>query len=140
MKYIFSIFTVLFLLGCDVEKLTKTPMDQFIGTWKLVEKGILENIEIEILKNEDGSFQGKIKRLNDNKYVHLFMEVGDEIITGIQRSSNYQFTITEKKIAAPLFAAYGQNTSKEFVATFENENAILLGNNGVEGKLVRVDL
>jgi isocitrate/isopropylmalate dehydrogenase len=68
------------------------------------------------------------------------MEIGDEIITGIQRSSNYQFTITEKKIAAPLFAAYGQNTSKEFVATFENENAILLGNNGVEGKLVRVDL
>ncbi len=140
MKYIFSILTLLFLQGCDAEKLTKTPMDQFIGTWKLEGRGILENIEIEIFKNEDGSFRGKVNSLNDNKYVHLFMEVGDDIITGIQRSSNYQFTITEKKIAAPLFAAYGQNTSKEFAASFENENTILLGNNGVEGKLVRVDL
>ena len=39
---------------------------------------------------------------------------------------------------APLFSAYGQSTTSEFVATFENKNVILLGDKGSQGKYVRI--
>jgi len=68
----------------------------------------------------------------------MFMEVGDKIVTGIKRNSNFEFVISEKKIAAPLFSAYGQSTSTEFVATFESKDKILLGNNGTQGKYIRI--
>ncbi len=125
-------------MGCDGSKFTKTPENQFIGNWKLVDRGMFENIEITISKNEKGEFSGVIKKINDNKFVNLFMEVGDQFLTNIKRHSNFEFQITEKKIAAPLFAAYGQSTNAEFTVTFENKNTILLGNQGGDGKYIRI--
>ncbi|HZH86498.1 MAG TPA: hypothetical protein VFD77_04210 [Brumimicrobium sp.] len=77
-------------------------------------------------------------RNKSNKYVSLFMEEGNVLMTGIARSSNYEFVITERKIAAPLFSAYGQSTLTNFKATFDGDNKILLGNKGSEGSYLRV--
>jgi len=138
MKYFVLIISIIILSGCDSSKLTETPDSQFVGTWKLVDRGMFENIEIEILKEQNGNFVGVVKKINDDKYVKMFMEVGDKIVTGIKRNSNFEFVISEKKIAAPLFSAYGQSTSTEFVATFESKDKILLGNNGTQGKYIRI--
>lgn len=138
MKYFVFILSIIILSSCDSSKLTKTPDYQFVGTWRLTDRGMFENIEIEILKENNGTFTGVVKKLNDDKYVKLFMEVGDKIVSGIKRNSNFEFVITEKKIAAPLFSAYGQSTSTEFVATFESKDKILLGNNGTQGKYIRI--
>lgn len=138
MKYFVLIISIIIFSGCDSSKLTETPDSQFLGTWKLVDRGMFENIEIEILKEQNGNFIGVVKKINDDKYVKMFMEVGDKIVTGIKRNSNFEFVISEKKIAAPLFSAYGQSTSTEFVATFESKDKILLGNNGIQGKYIRI--
>ena len=138
MKYFALIISIIIFSGCDSSKLTETPDSQFTGIWRLVDRGMFENIEIEISKEENGNFIGVVKKLNDNKYVKMFMEVGDNLVTGIKRNSNFEFEISEKKIAAPLFSAYGQSTSTDFVATFENKNKILLGNNGNQGKYIRI--
>lgn len=138
MKYFVLIITIIIFSSCDSSKLTETPDSQFVGTWKLVDRGMFENIEIEISKDKNGNFIGVVKKINDDKYVKMFMEVGDNLVTGIKRNSNFEFEISEKKIAAPLFSAYGQSTSTEFVATFENKNKILLGNNGTQGKYIRI--
>jgi len=138
MKYFVLIITIIIFSGCDSSKLTETPDSQFVGTWKLVDRGMFENIEIEILKEQNGDFVGVVKKINDDKYVKMFMEVGDKIVIGIKRNSNFEFVISEKKIAAPLFSAYGQSTSTEFVATFESKDKILLGNNGTQGKYIRI--
>ena len=138
MKYFVLIITIIIFSSCDSSKLTETPDSQFVGTWKLVDRGMFENIVIEISKDKNGNFIGVVKKINDDKYVKMFMEVGDNLVTGIKRNSNFEFEISEKKIAAPLFSAYGQSTSTEFVATFENKNKILLGNNGTQGKYIRI--
>src|SRR5690554_7291069 len=102
MKRLLFVFGVLFFTSsCEDTKLTKISDSNFIGNWELKDRGILEGIEIEIARDEKGELHGEITKLNDNKYVNLFMEVGDQLLTGIRRNSNYEFTITEKKIAAP---------------------------------------
>jgi S-adenosylmethionine hydrolase len=99
---------------------------------------MFENMEVEILKEQDGNFISVVKKVNDDKFVNMFMEVGDKMVTGIKRKSNFEFVISEKKIAAPLFSQYGQSTLTEFVVTFENKDKILLGNNGAQGTLIRI--
>jgi S-adenosylmethionine hydrolase len=138
MKYFVLIISIIIFSGCNSSKLTETPDSKFTGTWRLVDRGMFENIEIEISKEKNGNFIGVVKKINDDKYVKMFMEVGDNLVTGIKRNSNFEFEISEQKIAAPLFSAYGQGTSTEFVATFENKNTILLGNNGTQGKYIRI--
>ena len=138
MKYLIILLSVIFLSSCNSSRLSEIPLSQFVGNWKLVDRGILENIEIEITKDENGKFSGAIKKLNDDKYVNMFMSVEDKIVIGIKRNSNFEFVLSERKIAAPLFSTYGQNTSSLFSATFESTDVILLGNNGSEGKYIRV--
>ncbi|WP_417265485.1 hypothetical protein [Brumimicrobium sp.] len=139
MKRLLFVFGVLFFTSsCEDTKLTKISDSNFIGNWELKDRGILEGIEIEIARDEKGELHGEITKLNDNKYVNLFMEVGDQLLTGIRRNSNYEFTITEKKIAAPLFSIYGQSTSKDYKSIFDGENKIVLGKKGAEGFYVRI--
>lgn len=139
MRYLLTIFTFFIVLSsCDASKMSETPDAQFLGVWKLTDRGILDGIEMEISKDEKGVFKGVITQLNDNKYVKMFMEKGDVLLSGIKRNSNFEFVVSEKKIASPLFSAYGQSTTSEFEATFEGENAILLGKNGQNGSYVRV--
>jgi hypothetical protein len=132
-------FSTLFMTSCDRSKMSETSDQQFVGTWKLTGRSMLEGIEVQIKKNPDGTFKGTLATLNNNKYVQLFMSIGDEFVTGIQRHSNFQFEISEKKIAAPLFSAYGQSTSVTFNVEFKNKNEILLGNSGVDGRYIRVN-
>lgn len=127
------------LLSCDSSKLKETPSSQFIGTWKLVDRGILENIEVEISMDKKGNLVGLISKLNEDKYVQLFMAEGDKFVAGIKRNSNFEFVLSEKRIAAPLFSAYGQSTTDEFNVQFEGKNKIILGANGTSGVYVRVN-
>jgi len=62
MKYFVLIISIIILSGCDSSKLTETPDSQFVGTWKLVDRGMFENIEIEILKEQNGNFVGVVKK------------------------------------------------------------------------------
>ena len=138
MKCFVLILFILTFSSCDSSKFTETPDSQFLGTWRLVDRGMFENMEVEILKEQDGNFISVVKKVNDDKFVNMFMEVGDKMVTGIKRKSNFEFVISEKKIAAPLFSQYGQSTLTEFVVTFENKDKILLGNNGAQGTLIRI--
>lgn len=124
--------------GCDTSKMSPTPDDQFIGEWQLNNRGMLEGIEVKISKDASGHLSGIITKLNDNKYVNMFMEVGDKFVSGVDRNSNFEFVLSEKKIAAPLFSAYGQSTTKQFNATFDGPDKILLGSSGAEGVYVKL--
>ena len=138
MKYLLiTLCLTSILFSCDTSKMSKTPDDQFIGDWVLRDRGRLDGIEIEISKDEKGNFSGLITKLNDDKYVTLFMEEGDKIVSEIKRNSNFEFVLSEKKIAAPLFSAYGQGTTAEFSAKFQGKDTILLGNNGADGAYIR---
>jgi hypothetical protein len=48
-------------------------------------------------------------------------------VTGISRTSNYEFRVTEKKIGSTLFSIYGLETTKEFKVEFIDQNTIGLG-------------
>lgn len=136
--FILIVSVICVLYSCDTSKLKQTSESQFIGTWKLTERGMLDEIEIKISKSDDGKLSGSISKLNNNKYVQLFMSEGDVLISDIQRHSNFEFGITEKKIAAPLFSSYGNSTSTEFTAVFDGKSTILLGNKGTEGKYIKI--
>jgi len=139
MKYLIVVLTLLTLAsGCDTSKMKETPDTQFEGTWVLTDRGMFEGIEVEISKDAKGNLTGVVKKRNDNKYVQMFMEEGDKLVSGIKRNSNFEFVISEKKIAAPLFSAYGQGTTKEFKVTFDGKDKILLGKDGIDGSYVRV--
>ena len=138
MKYNFLLAILLILsAGCDTSRMKEIPLDRFIGHWKLVDRGILDGIEIEVTE-KDGKLSGVITKLNSNKYVLLFAEMGDIIVSDIERKSNFEFTINEKKIAAPLFSSYGQATGTSLSAVFESNDKILLGNKGSEGEYARI--
>lgn len=138
MKYVVFALCLATFISCDSAKLSETPEKDFVGVWKLTERGMFEGIEIEIVKDEKGNFVGTIAKLNEDKYVNMFMEEGDKFVTGISRNSNFEFTISEKKIAAPLFSAYGQSTTSQFTATFKGKNKILLGKDGADGAYVKL--
>ena len=124
--FIFSWFSLL-LVSCDVEKMEKKSMDLFQGVWELKGRTIFEDVQIKIEKNEIGQLKGKVVKLNNNKYVQMFVEIGDPWITEIKRRSNYEFTLSEKKIASQLFAVYGQSTTAEFKVQFIDEDTFGLG-------------
>nr|WP_321356996.1 hypothetical protein [uncultured Draconibacterium sp.] len=126
-KFIFlSIITLLFV-SCDSSKLDETPIEKFIGVWEIQGRTMFDGIEVSIEKNGSGSVVGKVVKLNDNKYVQMFLEENAVWVTGIKRSSNYQFKLTERKIASELFSLYGQKTSVEFEVQFINDNLFGLG-------------
>lgn len=138
MKYVVFALCLATFISCDSAKLSETPEKDFVGVWKLTDRGMFEGIEIDIAKDERGNLIGTIAKLNEDKYVNMFMEEGDKFITGISRNSNFEFTISEKKIAAPLFSAYGQSTTSQFTATFKGKNKILLGKDGADGAYVKL--
>lgn len=139
MKFLIVVLSLLTLtISCESSILLETPESHFIGKWRLSERGMLEGLEIEIKKDKTGNLIGEITKLNEDKYVTIFMEEGDKFMTKIKRKSNFEFVISEKKIAAPLFSTYGQSTTKEFKVTFDGNDKILLGNNGSEGAYVRL--
>ncbi len=121
--YLLFLFTMVVLTGCS-DKYEHVADENFIGEWQLQGRSMFEGMIIEIARNEDGKLQGKIKKLNDNKYVQFFAEAGDIWISKIDRNSNYQFNITEKKIGRELFSLYGLGSSSGFRAQFIDDNTI----------------
>lgn len=135
MKGILFFLFVFLMVGCGTKRVEK---DQFLGNWKVAGRGILDGIKFTIKKNEKGVLKGVITKLNDDKYVQLFVEPGDELVNGIERRSSYEFDLTEKRVAGKLFATYGQSSSSDLRATFKSNDTILLGKNGSEGKYIRI--
>jgi len=129
MKIIKNIAIVLILIfsSCNNNKLQKTPIDKFIGTWELKGRKMTNGIQIKIHKNKKGDLIGKVVKLNNNKYVKYFVDINDILISKISRKSNYEFKITERKIASELFGYYGINTSDKFIAQFIGNDTIGLG-------------
>jgi len=136
MKYILiSLFLsiVLAASSCNTKGLTEIPMEQFIGNWSLEGRPMFDGIEVQITE-ENGQFIGRISKLNDNKYNQMFAESNDVWISEISRSSNYQFRLTEKKLARELFALYGLSTSDQYTVEFKDQNTKLLAADGKDPK------
>ena len=123
----FGIILLLGLLITSCDKLNETPIDNFKGTWKLEGRSMFNGIEIKIDENSNGKLIGKVISLNDNKYVKMFVELNNTWVTGIRRTSNYEFRLTEKKIGSDLFSIYGLETAKEYKVEFIDEDTIGLG-------------
>ncbi len=126
-RQLLIVMTVVLTLSCDSSQLKETPIDGFVGEWVLQGRTIFNGIEVSIQKDVNGKLTGKVIKLNDNKYVKMFVESGDSWVSEIRRSSNFEFKLTEKKIGSTLFGLYGQSTSKEFEVQFIDNNTIGLG-------------
>lgn len=96
---------------------------KFIGEWELKGRGSFIGMQIKIIEEEE-NLKGKIIKVSGSKYVKMFAEESDIWVKKIKRNSNFSFTVTESKIAAELFAMYGNSTSNEFHAEFINDNKI----------------
>jgi hypothetical protein len=117
------------LAGCT-NKLEQVPEEQFVGEWTLKGRSMFEGMVIEIKHNDKNKLIGRIKKLNENKYVQMFADSGDIWISEISRNSNFQFKLTEKKIARELFGLYGLGSSTEFKAEFIDKNIIGISSSG----------
>jgi hypothetical protein len=113
---------VLFLTACNGGT-KEVPIDSFVGMWELKGRSMFDGIQIRIEKHGD-QFSGKIIKVNDNKLVTMFAGNGDVWVSGIERTSNFQFKLTEKKLAKDLFSLYGLSTSQEFKVEFIDHNTI----------------
>ncbi|NOR87207.1 MAG: hypothetical protein GQ527_06325 [Bacteroidales bacterium] len=123
MKQLFySIITILIFSSCSQE-LEKISENDFIGTWELTGREMFNGIQISIQK-KNGNFEGRIIKLNKNKYIQFFADSNDIWVSGISRSSNYQFELKEKKIGKELFSLYGLGTTEEFKLEFIDHNTI----------------
>ncbi len=127
MKPIVSLLFMVILFACDTSKLQETPMDGFVGVWELSGRSMFEGIKVEIKAKEGGGYIGHIVELNGNKYVTMFAELGDIWVSGIERKSNYEFILKEKKLASPLFSSYGLSTTTEYKVEFIDQATLGLG-------------
>ena len=128
MKHTILILALALFTSCS-NKFERVSENRFIGTWELKGRAMFNGIIIEINHNEKEQLVGRIKELNDNKYVQMFADVDDIWISDISRNSNFQFKITEKKIGRELFSLYGLSSSTEFKAEFIDENTIGISSN-----------
>ncbi len=134
MKQSIFIIFILLLFSCS-EKYEKVPESRFVGEWEIKgeDRNMFEGIIISI-QEENGNLKGRIKKLNNNKYVKMFADSNDVWISGIKRTSNYQFKLYEKKIGAPLFSLYGISTNEEFKVEFIDKNTFGLAKSNSDPK------
>ena len=123
------LFLMCLFAGCA----EKVSDDTFVGTWELKGRSKFEGIRIKIEKHDD-AFTGRIVKLNGNKLVKMFADSSDVWVSGIQRVSDFEFKLTERKLAADLFSLYGQSTSQDFKAQFIDANTIGLATEGADPK------
>ena len=87
------------------------------------------NETIEIKKNKDGNLQGTLDSLNNNKYVQFFMNKDDVFVSSIERRSNFEFILMEKKIGSELFGMYDVSTTSEYKnVRFHSPDTLYLSN------------
>ncbi len=123
-------------MSCEFETQTKkTPIDDLIGIWELDGREMFNGIHIEISKDTDNDITGRIIKLNDNKYVKMFVEQNDIWIIEITRISNSKFKLIEKKIGSALFEIYDQKATQIYIIQFIDKNTIALSDENSEPKL-----
>lgn len=105
-------------LASNLSTFEETPVKKFTGTWEVQGRSMFSGVKVKIQQSERKQIQGHFTELNDNKYVNMFVDSGDLWIKDIQRLSNFEFRFIEKKIAAPLFAQYGLETTHEITVQF----------------------
>ncbi len=115
----------IFLHGCD--QMQEVPLEKFTGTWEIQGNNMFNGIEISIEK-EYKRMTGRVVQLNENKYVKQFLEPGDIWISNIQRASNFEFRIWEKRLAWPLFVQYDLPSSSDTKVTFTGNDTIKMDN------------
>jgi len=120
---------LLLLASSCGEEFDEINDEQFVGQWELTGRSAFNGMVIQIDK-KGGRLTGQIVELNDNKYIQMFSEVGDLWVADISRRSNYQFSLTEKKIASQLFSMYGMSTSTKFAVEFIDKNSFGLASSG----------
>ena len=120
-----SLMIAIFSFGCS-DKMAEVPLDKFVGLWELKGRNMFEGIQIRIERKNE-KLTGRIVKLNDNKLIKMFADTGDVWVSDISRSSNFQFRVTERKIARDLFSVYGLSTSQEFRTEFIDDNTVGLG-------------
>lgn len=118
--FLFSLAIAFLFFSCSSQLV---PDDKFIGTWELKGRGIFEGMQIKIAK-EDNKLVGKLVKRNNNKFIQLFSDSNDVWVSEIKRTSDYEFKLTEKKIAKDLFSLYGLSTSQDYRAQFIDDNTI----------------
>ncbi len=121
-RRLIAVFIGLVILSCDTSKLKKTPIDSFVGLWELQGRAMFNGIKIRIEKTENNEFVGKVVSINQDKYVKMFVDTNDVWLPEIKQLSNYEFSLTEKKMGSAMFELYGQDTKTEFKAQFIDEN------------------
>jgi hypothetical protein len=134
---ILYIFILVTISGCENNKFSEVPESDFIGKWELHGRSLFNGIQIEITEIEN-NFVGKVIKLNDEKIIKMFVEVGDIWVLDIKRNSNFEFTLTEKRIASQLFGLYGQSTTESFQVQFIDKNTIALAKEGKDPKNSKV--
>ncbi|MFW5804598.1 MAG: hypothetical protein ACOCWG_05155 [bacterium] len=122
----------LLMTSCDKSKLSKTSIDNFLGTWELKGRPMFDGIQIEIKEESDGNLTARVITLNDNKYVRMFVEPNNVWVTEISRISNYEFMLIEKRLGSELFSIYDLPTTSEYKVVFIDKNTIALGVNGTD--------
>ncbi len=128
----FFLIQLVFLVACG-NAYEKVSDDKFIGSWELTGRGVFEGMQIKISREND-KLTGQIIKVNDNKYVKMFADTGDTWVSEISRKSNYEFSLTEKKIAGQLFSMYGLSTSMKYDVQFTDKNTIALAKPGSDPK------
>jgi hypothetical protein len=124
-------FSMIILLASCSEKYGYVADDKFVGLWELSGRSMFNGIQVRIQK-EDNAFVGKIVKLNANKYVQMFADTNDVWVSGIDRSSNFAFRLTERKLARELFSVYGMSGSQEFKVQFIDDNTLGLATEGAD--------
>lgn len=125
------------LLSCDGSKTKQIPIDRFEGVWELEGRSMFKNVHVEIKSVADG-FEGNITALNDHKYIQFFLEEGDQWISDIRRTSNFEFILTEHKIAKELFTMYELDTKQSYKVQFIDENTFGLSKGSADPKVSKV--
>ncbi|MDA3912129.1 MAG: hypothetical protein PF448_12310 [Bacteroidales bacterium] len=122
----------LLLTSCNESKLSKTPIDNFLGIWELKGRPMFDGIQLEIRKESDGNLTARVIKMNDNKYVRMFVETNNVWVTEISRISNFEFRLIEKRLGSELFSIYDLSSTSEYKVVFIDENTIALGVNGTD--------
>ena len=117
---------ILSTISCDNKHLTPVDMTKFIGTWELKGRTMFDGIYIQIDKNKKNEYVGVIKKLNENKWVNQFSEIGEQWVLKIERMSNFQFELSEKRIASELFGLYDLKTTDTYKVEFIDDNTLVL--------------
>jgi hypothetical protein len=118
------ILTILITTFSCSQKYDIVDDEQFVGTWQLDGLSMYNEMTIKISRNSNKELVGHVQKLNDNKYIKMFVNPGDVWVSNISRSSNFQFRLTETKIARELFGLYGLGSSTEYKVEFIDNDTI----------------